>query len=343
MFEEAMGLSNDDDWIRLARMTRKMAWCFENQHTTAAMQVLKLHEQANVFLEHSVTRSQKWWEEWLEIQLDHCWSLYWQGYDHQFKEVLDSMREPVSRYALQDQKIRYEHNINYLEFKVTDYHLGESTIALAESAYSTSRETGNVKTIANAVFHLSFTNLWANQVEESIRITELNKADTEKTGDKFLITRIHVYYFVACRRAGKLDKTESLINEFLLSDKYVKIPEYIGMAKANLVWVYYKNGMVDEMHSAYKECMQYWKPGETYFPFFFTFAAPMLAHYFSNGEMDKGITFLQILLLPRQRRLEKELCEKALSIIQHLENDNILPTENEAAEIILLLKRFQYL
>ena len=129
----------------------------------------------------------------------------------------------------------------------------------------------------------------------------------EASGDKTHELRCLTY--LACARLRQHDvaavkelapQNEELARAFVF-------PEYVGMARAMLSWVAWKEGRFAEAELLGQEALEKWRTGAAHYPFYWVALWPLMAVRHAGGRYEEAVAAARELLSPDQMRLPLEL------------------------------------
>jgi tetratricopeptide (TPR) repeat protein len=155
------------------------------------------------------------------------------------------------------------------------------------------------------MFGRGFTLLWFGDLEAAEQQLQAAMAQAEQTGDLPLQDRCLAYLSVACRLKGDEGQARTYIEQGLEAAITEQNPIYIGVARANLAWLYFREGHRDEALREGSAAVEQWRP--LAYPIEWLARWPLLAIRFSQGQIDQAMDHARVMLTPAQQRLPSDL------------------------------------
>ena len=161
--------------------------------------------------------------------------------------------------------------------------------------------------IAYAHFHLGFALLWSGELEQAA-ITLLTSL--EQAGEAGLTyTRVLCLTYLSCsyRLLGDIAEVRRYAERSLGVTAQVDMPTYLAAARANVAWLAWREGRVDEAKAEARQALTIWED----FPYPFRWLASwvLLAIHMKRAEMIEAVEAARAILHPSQRRQPGELPE----------------------------------
>jgi hypothetical protein len=341
-FLRAMEQVKDGDTIVRSRQMRKLGLSNNNNTSENQEEIDQWQDLAETALSGVTEKTNDWWNEWIDLQLDKCWKLYWRGDDKNLSYQIGKIQQDIEQHGSPAQKGRLMLSNLIHDFRKYRYRLPADTVALSEKLYNSVSSIPNHPMNLMAWSTMGFSYLWADRLDDAIRELEALLPHALQAGDMIISTRSMVYQLIAWRRKKELKKVESLIQEFMHLGKFLhKAGIYSGYFFGNQIWLCWKRKYFEPIEGLYEKVKSVLKT-DTASPFNFVYAFPMVAWCAETGQTEKAIPFLKEMMIPMQRRFEPELERRIEDLISSLpvNKDNL---QSEINEIIKLGEKFDYL
>jgi tetratricopeptide (TPR) repeat protein len=323
------------DLIWQSRLQRKTGKTWEGQHQYAeALQAYTLAE--TTLGQEPAESAPQWWQEWVQIQLERTWAHYWQGQWHEISELADNARPTVEQHGTPTQRINFLISLVGMNCRQDRYVVSEETLSLCQDALAISQEPGNLSEITWARFWLGFCHLWRGELGEAEEQMEAALALAERTGDVVLQSRCLTYLTIVCRKRGQVEETRHSIARSLAAATVVQMPYYIGMAKANLTWVAWREGNLSEVEANGRAALELWQQTPVVYPFQWAALWPLIGVRLAQGQIPAAIDYACSLLAPTQQRLPDALSavvEEAIRAWEEGEPETAHTYLNQATEL----------
>jgi hypothetical protein len=341
-FLRALEQVKDGDAVARSRQMRKLGLSYEIKTLESREEIDQWQQLAETTLLDAAEKTNHWWNEWIDLQLDKCWKLYWRGDDKSLSDLISKIQQEIEQQGSPAQKGRLMQSNIMHDFRKYRYRLPEDTVALSEKLYRSVSSIPNHPMQLMAWVTMGFTYLWADRLNDSIRELEALLPQALQAGDMVASTRSMVYLVVAWRRKTNLEKVESLTREFLHSGKFLHQTEfYSGYFFGNQIWLCWKRRNFEPIEGLYEKVKSVIQT-DTASPFNFIHAFPMAAWCVETSQTERVMPFLKEMMNPMQRRFEPLLEGKIESLISSIpDNEDVL--KREINDIINLGEQFGYL
>jgi DNA-binding SARP family transcriptional activator len=294
-YEHALGQLQEQDALWQARLWRKIGdnWRDEYQFEEAS----EAYRQAEAALGAvSSPFDPAWWREWVQIQLERIWNAYWQGQWPEIVEWVQEVQPAVDRYGTTDQRAVFFHALVLLATLRERFAISEETLSLARSALTTSQEAGNLRLIAENQFSLGFVHLWHWDLDEAHSHLTAALEVTERMGEADYRIRCLAYLSVVHRMRGEAEQTQQLASRCLEAATAPEALTYVGVARANLAWLAWRKGSVEEVLADGQAALACWHRPPSAYPFHWLGLWPLLAVALSQGTLDDALDHARSLI-----------------------------------------------
>jgi tetratricopeptide (TPR) repeat protein len=161
-------------------------------------------------------------------------------------------------------------------------------------------DMGNDREVGWARFYLGVAYLWHGELDEAEEQLHAGVALGERTGDVTLQARclgnvIHVY-----RNRGQVEATREASVRALAFATETLMPYYIGMAKANLTWVAWREGNLAEARELGQAALTLWSQSSIFIPVRWTALWPLIGAELAQERLPKALAYARMLLAPGQ-------------------------------------------
>ncbi|MGD9049254.1 MAG: hypothetical protein PVF77_14445, partial [Anaerolineae bacterium] len=300
--------------LRQAHLWRKMGnvWRLQRQYQKA----LKNYDFAETALgEQGPGSTPEWWQEWIQVQLERIWMHYWLGQWREMSE-LAQIRPLVEQHGTPTQCVGFFLALASMNNRRDHYLVSEETLEFCQIALAISQESEDPGEIAWARFMLGFGQLWHGDLDEAEQQMRAALALAEKTGDVVHQSRCLTYLTVLYRKRGELDIVRRHAAKSLEAATAAQMIEYRGTAKANLAWIAWQEGNLEQAEANGRAALRLWEQLPTaHSSCSFQWAAlwPLVAAALARDRLSEACELARALLEPTQQRLPGPL-EEAVEI-----------------------------
>ena len=213
------------------------------------------------------SRLSDWWHEWIELQLDQAWWLYWRAEVDRLVQLIEGCRQEVADHGTAVQRARLMQCLLTATMRKENYRLSETAAALAREARVLADAAGDAAVTGEAQFLLGFALLFHERWD--LARTELRQAlqHAELHGDVPVRVRALTYLGVAERRAENLVECERIARNTIELARQADMTDYVGAAEGNLAWVALRRGDVEAVRQHGKRALEAWARPPAVYPF----------------------------------------------------------------------------
>jgi hypothetical protein len=341
-FDSALGDSAQDQPVERGRRLRKCARTWERQHLhgKALEEFAKAEAQLGDALlaeEHEAS----WWHEWVQLQVDKTWDLYWLAKVDELSKLVERVRPVVEKRGAPFQRAQFYQALVHTTLRRERYARLEEAIEYGRKSLAAAEECHDPRELALARFFLAFPLLCDGQLKESepLFVAAIDVAD--RIGDTTLQARFLSYYAVLHRRAGRVEQTREVAERAAVIAERGAMFDYVGAAHGCLAWAAWKGGSRVELERHAGICLTAWAkllPAYDY-PLHWLVRMPLAAQLVADGELDKAVEHWKALLKSTQHLLPEVLraaMEREITSVEPLQQDTAIP-------VVQLASRFGYL
>jgi DNA-binding SARP family transcriptional activator len=304
-YQEALGCVPEGDRIWQSHLQRKVGnvWRLQSRHENA----LKAYDLAETALGEGAARSTpEWWQEWVQIRLERMWTYYWLGQWREISELADQVRSAVEQRGTAAQCVSFFLCLANMHIRRDRYVVSEEPLAFCQTALAISQESENQSDIAWARFVLGFVRLWHGDLDEARRQMRAALALAKETGDIVHQSRCLTYLTVLHRKRGRVKKTRQYATRSLAAATAGQMVEYIGMARANLAWVAWREGDLAQTEADGQAALELWQQlpaGHSSCAFQWTALWPLVSVALVRDRTSEASKLVRALLEPTQQCL----------------------------------------
>jgi hypothetical protein len=216
------------------------------QSATEAEEALKAYAAAEATLgdgSDGVGEAEaRWWQEWLEIQLERMMLHYWRAQTEAMGKIEAAIRPVVERYSTPVQRADFYVCLFNHRCRCDGYSITDETFHYAQTALAAARKAGDLGRLGLPLIEVGFSHMWRGELAEAEERLREGLQVGERVGDLSLQTLCLTYLTVTYRRAGRLEET---CRHAVLSHEaaaLAKMTPYMGVARANQAWGEWRRG-----------------------------------------------------------------------------------------------------
>jgi DNA-binding SARP family transcriptional activator len=315
-YAQALAHVPESESVWRSRLQRKVAWSLRNQGLfTEALQVLLNAEEAlegmrnnekQANISHSAfhaPHSSEWWQEWVQIQLDHLDVLYNQARASEMPELIERTRQAVEEYATLPQRIEFYRALVEANHRRDRYAISEETMGYYRAALAAAEESGNADLIAQTQFRMGFGLMCRRDLDAAEEKLLAALGYAERTGRLRLQAVCLVYLSTLHRLRGQVQEVRDLSVRSMQAAGASETPTYIAASRANLAWAAWRDGDVDSAWEEANAAIESWGQMEMEFPFRWLAGWPLIAIQVSRHLAGDAVELARELLQPTQQRM----------------------------------------
>lgn len=310
-FDMALAITPAEKVVDRARRQRKIGngWMLPREYAKA----LNAYDLAGEILGDPNSRSSHdVRKEWLDLQLDRLWGLYWMNDVPRMNETIQRIQPEIEATGSPSQRSIFYGRLVTLAYRRDRYVISDETLRYAklakQYAEQTAQETGKLTDLMLSPFILGFTLLWRGDFPQA----EVNLKEAlelaERTGNQEQRVLVLAYLALLYRLMKNLAGAREFVRRALQAAQQAKMSVYIGVANANQAWIYQQEGNLDGVEVEAKKALGQLPEG---FPLYSILAWPLIAIYLPRGEISPAIELARKIIHPTQRKLIEPL-EKAI-------------------------------
>jgi DNA-binding SARP family transcriptional activator len=249
-----------------------------------------------------------WQQEWLEIHLRQMSRLYFLDRADEMQSISDLIEAPLRQHGNLEQQADYYSLLGMLANRKNRFRVDGQGIGFASRALELAEKTGSPLKITSRRFSLGFNLLWSGSPREAIPILEQALAQAERLGSRYIQSQVLAYLSIAHRMRGETGRVRRLAPRSLELAENQQHLLYQGVALANLGWLAYRLGNLEEAERLSLAALERWRDG---YPMAWLADFPLAGVAYAAGNLPQARQRFQAMLSEKQQRLPAEL-EQAL-------------------------------
>jgi DNA-binding SARP family transcriptional activator len=309
---QAQGLHIDPIWQ--ARLHRKAGVVLRDQrHYAEALSVC--HRAEMVLGEQPKKNNDRWWDEWLEVQVEKVWAHYWLAQWLEMDALVDKLQPVVKRRGKVASRMRFLMASCLMHLRRERYIVSDEMLADSLEALSYSRELGDVKVINDCLFELGFLHLWRRELSTAEENLQAALQLAQASGIMSLRTLSLTYLTVLHRFRRDLDGVLKYASQAEEAAAAAHMPDYVAVASSNQAWIAWRRRDLHTAKQKGQEALAVWRQSPLVYPFQWQALWPIIAVNLAQGREDQAWDYAKTLLEPAQQLLPDRLnasLEKAL-------------------------------
>ena len=322
-----------------ARQQRKLAQTSEREHHhDEALAIYAIAQKELGTSPEDNQLSDDWWREWVQIQVDCAWNLYFLARVDELDALVADATPMVERYGSPAQRFRFFTSIAQSRVRRARYRVDEAALKVTRLALQAGEESSDLREQSVAAFAHAFPLTLSGRHEEAEPLFLRAIAGAERIGDETLLARILSYFGLLLRSARRISEVRTTATRALtLADK-TRMFDYKGVAHANLAWTALNEANQDEAGRHARSAVEAWGhlPASYVYPLQWVGRVPYAVHLHHVGQDEAAFEHLVFLL----REDQQLLTESAVLAIHHNSNkprpiavDEILSTFRQAGYV----------
>jgi len=309
-FQAALADSPEETSVARGRRLRKCARTWERQHQHGrALDEFARAEEHLGDLALVEKHTDEWWHEWVQVQVDKTWDLYWLARVDELSALIDRVRPVVEQHGVASQRAQFFQALVHTVLRRERYARLEQAIDYGRKSLAAAEQCDDPRELALAQFFLAFPLLCDGQLEEAEPLFQSAIVSADRIGDATLQARFLSYCAVLYRRAGRVEPSRRMAERAATIAEQGGMLDYVGAAHACLAWAAWKTGDKFAVDRHGGLCLAAWAnllPTYEY-PIQWLGRLPLAAKLAADGELDKAIEQWKALLAPAQYRLPLRL------------------------------------
>jgi DNA-binding SARP family transcriptional activator len=256
-----------------------------------------------------------WQQERLSLANSRMWAYYYLNEPKKSQDLADEVMPLVNQIGTPHQRAEYYACLVGMMFRRERYARCSDWVPYLRLALEASLEAGDENLIGSGYFYLGFGQLWAGEFEAAeVNLLE-STARAKKTGDRHIRILSLTYLCVLLRKMDRVETARGYIERSLALATQENRDFYVGIARANQAWLYWKEDDFREAKRLAEDALDLWKDSSMVLPLKGLAYWPLIEVSLKEGELEKAIGYAKGLFSPEQQVLPPELAaalEKAI-------------------------------
>jgi class 3 adenylate cyclase/tetratricopeptide (TPR) repeat protein len=300
-YQAAMELIPDEKKLLAARLLRKFAnsWLAQRYRTEEALAGLDSAErilkwESNPDHEDSL-------REWLDIQLDRWWVLYWLNRVDEMATLDVKIRELVLSRGTALQRAQLNRCRVLMIYRRDRYWVTQEVLDCCRDGLTASLQAGDIAELTHTQFVFGFSYMWKGELVPARQHLREAMALAERTGDNEWLVLSLTYLGVVARKTGDVAETTELAARVIEIALRTNMPIYAGVAYANYAWLAWKGGQMEAALAFGALALEKW--AAVSYPVKWVAMWPLLAIERQRNGLESALAYARELLSPAQCRL----------------------------------------
>jgi DNA-binding SARP family transcriptional activator len=305
-YQNAQAQLPHTDRIGQARLHRKVGPVMREQRRYA--EALDACRRAETALGgHPGEDTSRWWDEWLEVQVERVWAHYWLAQWPEMDALLSSVEPVVQEYGGAASRARFLTASCLRHMRRHRYLVSDELLATARDALSASREWGDLEAITECHFEVGFLHLWRREFEAAEENLQIALKMAEACGVVWIRIIALTYLTVLRRFRGEADEVVSYAQRAQEAADAAHMPDYVAAAKGNQAWVAWRRRDLPAAEQRGQEALGLWRESPLVYPFQWQALWSLVAVALARGCDEEAWAHVQALLERTQQRLPDSL------------------------------------
>jgi tetratricopeptide (TPR) repeat protein len=254
-YEEALaGLSKEQPVWR-ARLLHGIgnSWMMPRQYDRAIQAYQSAEDTLGGVTEESAIETVSLW---LDLQLDIVWAYYWMIDVLSMIKTLERVEPVIEHSATALQRATYYIRLTTMEFARDRYHPNDLALEHSRQGLAAAQEAGDLVTLGMAYFILGFCHKWRMEFDDAIHFMQEGIRIAERIGD--MERRVLCSTYITCSYRAKKDveAVKTCTERSMVVANEAKMPFYKNIALANLAWVDFMEGDLEQAEGLARQAME---------------------------------------------------------------------------------------
>jgi hypothetical protein len=305
-YHHAQSRLHTQDHIGLARLHCKMGIALREQRRY--LEALEACRQAeNVLGKQPLVEDIRWWDQWLESQIEQVWAYYWLAQWPAMEELVNKIGSDVQAHGSPSNRMRYLMGSCLLHLRKERYVVSDEMISNTHEALGLSRNWGSLKNQLECQFEVGFLHLWRHELQEAGEHLHAALQLAETAGIAPMLTLTLTYLTVLARFRGQLDDVERYAQRAQQAALAAHMPDYTAAAYGNQAWLACRMGDWSMVERKAQEALGNWQKSPLVYPFQWQAIWPLMSVAMARHHENRVRFYASALLEPTQQLLPLEL------------------------------------
>jgi DNA-binding SARP family transcriptional activator len=277
----------------------------EQRHYLEALESNRLAEK--VLGIHPPLEDTRWWDQWLEAQIEQVWAYYWLAQWHEMEALVNKIRPDVQSRGSPASRMRFLMGDCLLHLRKDRYVVSDKMITNTHEALALSLEWGSLKNKLECQFEVGFLHLWRRELDEAENHLHAALTLAETTGILPMRTLILTYLTVLSRFNHQVDRVVNYVQRAQEAALAAKMPDYIAAARGNQAWIAWRAHDLPAVEKNGQEALVIWEQSPLVYPFQWQALWPLAGMAVECGRVNQAWSYINKLLEPNQQILPEDL------------------------------------
>jgi DNA-binding SARP family transcriptional activator len=304
-YQKALAKAPDRDRVGQARLQRQVGAVLREQRRYG--EALDACHRAEMTLGQQPDEDvDRWWAEWLEVQIDRVWAHYWLAQWPEMEELVDKVKPVVQERGGAANRQRFLMASTLMLLRRERYVVSDEMLAMTREALAAARETNSMR-IIESQFELGFLHLWRREVDEAEEDLQAALKLAAASGSAWLLTLSLTYLTVTFRFRAQSGGVLDYALRAQEAAEASHMPDYVAAAKANQGWLAWRRGDLCTTEQLGQEALGIWRQSPLVYPFQWQALWPLIGVALARSQDEDTWTYTQALLEPAQQLLPDAL------------------------------------
>ena len=323
-----------------ARLHRKIGKTHESQR--GHEEALRQYDRAKATLGEERGFVSEDWAEQIETHLERIWVPYFGNTVEEMAREVNALRNVVELHGTSRQRGDFVHCQVLMRFRQERYAVSDETLALARKVFELREKDGDLLSLGHAHFVAGLAHVCRLELVQSEEELRAALKVAERTGDLTLLARCLNYLVLIERRRQDVGAAEHAVKRLLPVVMRGAMKAYIGMAKATLGWIAWREGDNVTAQAEEEAALDLWST-DSVSPFKWNALWPLMAIAAERKDVAVTAKYAQQLLDPAQQPLPPELAACVAEVIDACESAEDTKTLANVGRAVQLAGELKYL
>ncbi|HLE97214.1 MAG TPA: AAA family ATPase [Candidatus Thermoplasmatota archaeon] len=244
--------------------------------------------------------------EWIEIDTDLCWALYWVADWRQIDAVVRRTAPVVEAHGTDAQRSRFDFSRVLYHLRSDRFIVTEPTLRLYEAAFDAAMRTGDPYLASLMHFARGVSLVWAGHHDEGERLLLRGRDLAQRVGDSLNIIRGTVYLGFLARVRGSVEEARKWTDEGIRVTP-AAMTEYVGLNEGNLAWIAWKEGKHEDARQHAERAAELFAAPVPIYPFRWLAETILLQLALDRGDLAAASRSARAMLDLSQQKLPDDL------------------------------------
>jgi class 3 adenylate cyclase/tetratricopeptide (TPR) repeat protein len=305
-YGQALATIPASDLVWRARLLRRTATAWDEENRWQEAERGYAAAEATLGPE-AVDCGLDWWREWLQTQHRRIWLCYGLGRLDEMSALTERCRRAVEKYGTPLHRGEFAECLVLLGCRKERYAVSDETVQHGRAAVDAFREAGDDDAVTLSMGGLGIALLWSGHLEEAETVMLEALGRTERSGDVAVQSRLLTYLTMLYRIRGQTEQVRHFAARSLALATERQMFEYMGMARASLAWLAWREGNWAQAEAEGLATLDLWQRAPLSTPFEWAARWPLIALALTRNDLPVAVAHAQMILRPEEQRLPPDL------------------------------------